>query len=347
MSLFMTGLILSTFLLVFLLLLLCLIHLYNTVRFKIYSTRTLHAPVKKPPLLKSFVITNPYDCPGKFHKAQLHMHTSNSVDVRTKIPVPRTIKRYQQAGYSFCVITDHNKVTEAPPPDESSGFLVIPGMEMTIPFITRPLGRHLIRMGVKTDPSRNPGSEREPPTEMIMPAHPNWEGNLGTGRWLLQDLIKLPNLRLLEIFNRHSDTAADILLWHKLLQNRGYQNPVWGAAVDDSDNGQPVDRGWIMIKTVNVTRESFLNALKNGNFYATTGPEANFGVDNKIIFGETLEKKATITFINSQNQKIACSCGKSAEYQPNGDEGFIRVEITDPDGKTAWSQPFFLLPPPR
>lgn len=304
--------------------------LINILKYKIYSTRILFSPIKAAPFVKNFTVQNPYNVPGQYRKAQLHLHTSNSIDVFKKEPVPQTIKKYQNAGYSFVVITDHDTITEFSDLNDIS-FLVIRGMEKTAPYPFWPMGKHLIKIGGENG--------------LIMPAHTNWRGNLGTGLWYIDDLDRLGNFRLIEIFNHHSESKADLQLWHKILERRGYHSPVWGVAVDDSDNGEFLDRGWIMVKTVDVTADSYFNALQQGNFYATTGPYAEFAVEGDLL-KVTTDPINRLSFINNQNRIIGTQQGTSA-YKFTGDEGFIRVEIQSPSGKTAWSQPFYVIPENR
>ncbi len=295
--------------------------------------------------MDAFRIHNPYSLSGTFRKAQLHLHTSNSADVPKNVTVRETIEIYKNAGYSFLVVTDHDKITEFYE-FNSPDFLVIPGEEATIYVIWR-FGPHLIRIGITKHPHpRNlKKAIRETVAEngLLLPAHPNWGGAGGLGRWYLGKVLQLKEIQLLEIYNRHSVQEADILLWHKLLQQRGYRNPIWCVAVDDSDNGKNIDRGWIMVKTADVSREALFDALKCGNFYATTGPLADFSVAKNVI-QVTAETPAQIRFIDRQNKILASSAGKHGSYQPSGDEGFVRVEIIDAAGKTAWSQPFFIQP---
>jgi hypothetical protein len=59
-------------------------------------------------------------------KGQLHAHSDRSYDART--PPERVLRFYQERGYDFVSLTDHNRVTvvDAPP-----GLLLVPGVELT------------------------------------------------------------------------------------------------------------------------------------------------------------------------------------------------------------------------
>jgi hypothetical protein len=327
------------------------IQIFSSIRINIYAAKDLFTPGKSGPHLDLFSIANPYDCPGRFYKAQLHLHTSNSKDVATKLPVTETILKYKKAGYHFVVITDHDTITTYPELN-SSDFICIPGVEITLPFVFWPLGKHLVVINPGHQMERLPTGRASRPklsklhfsgNALMIPAHPNWRGNLGTGYWYLKDILKMGDCRFVEIYNVHSDSSWDVRLWHQLLTIRGYQKPVWGIAVDDTDNGEPLDLGWIMVKTKDISENSLITAVKNGCFYATTGPEAGFQVEGGRI-EVTTTTKSRIDFIDAQNKIVASFSANSGRYQPRGQEGFIRVEIRDENGRAAWSQPFFLIP---
>lgn len=311
---------------------LVIIYLWNTIRYRNYRTRYLALCIPPLPLLEHFTIKNPYAALGYYYKTQLHLHTSNSKDVHPKLPVADTLRRYQSAGYQVVAITDHDVVTRWDQPNRSD-FLVLAGNEQTISRPCWPLGKHLVQIEGLHSQDR-----------LLMPAHPNWQGNLGTGCWYLSDLDKLPDFQLIEIFNHHSDYHADIKLWEQVLRHYGPSHPIWGVAVDDSDNGELLNRGWIMVKAKDLTEENVFKALGSGSFYSTTGPTADFTVAES-----TIQVKAHIAgdirFLNHQGNLVGQTQGIFGEYRPRGDEGFIRVELESAGG-FVWSQPFFIVPFP-
>jgi hypothetical protein len=307
---------------------------YKQSRYETYALTTLAHRFKVPARLEAFDLADSYARAGEYRKAQLHLHTSNSNDVLEKVPVSETVLRYKQAGYSFVVITDHDRVTYCPDHD-SPGFVALAGEEKTLASPIWPLGKHLLRIGV--DPGSADGEH------LLAPAHLNWKGNFGTGRWYLPDLLVQGDFDLIEIFNGKSHSILDFWMWHKMLEERGHAKPVWGIAVDDSNNARPIDQGWVMVKTAEVSREHLLEALRAGAFYATTGPQADFKVQDGAVVVDTVGG-AWIRFINSRNEVVGVTRGDHGSYRPVGDEGFIRVEIASLSGDAAWSQPFFLIP---
>lgn len=303
---------------------------YHALHEEVWSFTTLLARLAPCPRLSAFNLADPYACPGTYRKAQLHVHTSNSIDVLEKLPVAETIRRYKEAGCSFVVVTDHDRVTDVAGLSTPE-LAVLTGEEETIPVVMWPLGRHFLRLGV--------GGE----DELRAPAHPNWAGNLGTGRWHLADLLARSDYRLFEIYNGKSNSTLDFWLWHQVLARRGAADPVWGIAVDDTDNAVAIDGGWVMVKTADVTPKALLKALRQGCFYATNGPQADFRTADGMIQVET-SGGAWIRFIDARNEVVAAFRGDRASYRPLGDEGFVRVEVVSKAGRAAWSQPFFLVP---
>lgn len=300
--------------------------------------------IPAPRHLKQYQILNPLAVPGEFRKAQLHTHSSLSYDGKT--PPAEVVKTYRRDGYSFLCVTDHDRINRCQnlsTPD----LLVLPGTETTIPFLfwPIPLGKHLVVI----NPPLNISHRRlerlrfeDPDGMAIIPAHLSWRGGAGTGRWYPDELLSLKNLKIIEIDSPHSKDPVDLTIWHKINVNRGPKNPVWGVAVDDSHNGSS-NRGWIMVKTGRIHPDDFISALKSGAFYATNGPALDIAVRERDIFVKSGGVK-WIRFFNSQNQVIAVFRSSEAVYRTRGDEGFVRAEAADERGRTAWSQPMWLVP---
>ncbi|HLW47038.1 MAG TPA: hypothetical protein VKW09_04645 [bacterium] len=292
-------------------------------------------------------ITDPYAAPGSYRKAQLHCHTTRS-DGRD--PPRAVLERYRAAGYSFVVFTDHNRVTACDDLNDGA-FLALPGVETTIPRPFRPLGPHMGRLGA-------PGSLTARGAQACVDAtvaaggvvslhHPTWNGNLGTGRWSLREMLALRGYHLVEISNHHSGTAADVRRWTAVLRHRGPAAPVGAVAADDLHQMRDLDAGWIMAKTAAVAAAPFLTALRSQAFYASTGPAAEFGVRDGAI---TVETDASLTrFLDATGTVRAEKAGPAATYQPAGNEQFVRAECVGrtPASRTgvpatAWSQAFWI-----
>jgi len=143
--------------------------------------------------------------------------------------------------------------------------------------------------------------------------------------------------------------------------------PLLGLATDDCHyyhgrKGSQPGRGWIMVRSSELTEDSILKSIKAGDFYASSGVEIeNFRFDSstgKISFeikgaenaeyetkfigtlksydqsseprtndkGETL--KATRVYSDDVGKTLATEKGNSVEYQMTGNELYVRATIT-------------------
>jgi hypothetical protein len=298
------------------------------------------------PVLKKFKILNPLEKAGIYHKTQLHTHSSLSYD--SKVHPLNLIESYKKSGYEILAITDHDVISDFSTLSTSE-MLILPGIEKTIPvlFWPIPLGKHLVIINpLEKCPHRQTAQERlnqAVNTDMlVIPAHLSWRGGAGAGRWYPDELYRLKHLRFIEIYNPHSKDPLDLTIWHKLNIKGGPHHPVWGIAVDDSHSGSS-NTGWVMLKTPRLDLPSVISSIKKGAFYATTGPSnLDIQVDGTKVCVNS-PGAIWLRFINAQNQVIQASRAEQSIYQCSGDEGFIRVEVTNSKNQTAWSQPMWLV----
>lgn len=294
-----------------------------------------------------FAIVDPYDAPGAYVKAQLHVHTERSRGGEWNLA--EAAEHYRQLGFSFLCITDHGKVTVRSCID-MGGILVVPGEENTVPDPFWPFGRHMLRLFVSSPASSGRAQERIDSCVsqggVVALAHPAWPGNLGTGRWRPEHLRSTSNFRLIEVRNLHSDEDLDTSIWHSVLAQRMPDDPVWAVAVDDARCAGEAGYGWIEIKVPEITVEAFREALIAGRFYATTGPKCVFSVRGSAICART-ERPSVIKFINREGAVVSqATRATEAQYAPAVSDRFVRVEVVDSDGKRGWSQPFTIAPLP-
>lgn len=187
--------------------------------------------------------------------------------------------------------------------------------------------------------------------------HPNF-------RWSvrLDDLTELPDSTLLEIWNAHPgvnnlggvDSAGRVALstealWDSLL-TRG--KVVFGVADDDSHSFRAPGadshaltrpgRAWIMVRADTLTEPALLRAIGRGDFYASTGVELDELTANArrvtVAVRPVGDSRYTIEFIGVGGRVVASVHGPRAVYRIVGDEGYIRVRITDSNGRKAWTQ---------
>ena len=287
-------------------------------------------------------ITNPFEQPGKWFKANLHTHTTNS-DGDTD-PAER-VAQYREAGYDVLAITDHKRVTEIETLN-SKELLLIRSFEGHPPCLTGSL-YHLVCLNVPK------GFEYEeiPADDMIarvnavggavFVAHPYW-----CGRTVAQ-ILALEGVVGLEVFNStcgNIGKADSSVHWDYVLA-AGRTLPA--IAVDDVHRGRDRFLGWTMIKAEELTTESIMEALRTGSYYATCGPEIK---DYRMSEG-------VVTFECSPAREIHFHCrnnsGKTffaddgelltkVEFEPNANATYVRATVVDEQGRRAWTNPIVL-----
>src|SRR5690606_16732361 len=87
-----------------------------------------------------FAIVDPYAVEGEWHKAQLHTHTSRSLD--GKWAAEEALLAYAGRGYTFVAISDHETITLVQEPPE--GLILVPAEEDNINFPFWPFGQHAV-----------------------------------------------------------------------------------------------------------------------------------------------------------------------------------------------------------
>ena len=128
----------------------------------------------------------------------------------------------------------------------------------------------------------------------------------------------------------------------------------WGTASDDSHN-EPRLTGWCSVYLDNINLKELMTNLRQGNFYATQGPEFKKIDCNNTRFLVETYKPCRIEFIGANGQilKVQYNVTKSS-YAFSGYEQYVRCRISRscpegrqcyngyPDMRSAWTQPVFI-----
>ena len=291
---------------------------------------------------------------GTFLKGNLHCHTTLSDGTGTPASA---IRQYANAGYDFLAITDHrryNSVNYAP----ETGLLILPGMEADrflegkgMPVV------HVVALGPETGNGYTDGQTVEYPrggtaeacqdiiddvhaaNNLAILAHPMWSGNT------VESVQALQGFELMEIWNSGSAIlwGVDSNTYHwDVLLSQGRK--VFGVASDDSHSLQENGFGFVRVKAEK-TVPAILSALKNGEFYASCGPEI---YDFYIEDGQVCINCSPVSQIMLRN----FSCPHRLIRGENLTGGqfklrdlctdYIRAEIVDAQGRRAWTNPIFL-----
>jgi hypothetical protein len=271
---------------------------------------------------------------------------------------------YREHGYQFLVLSDHNVLTSVDALNALHGtdgrFLVIKGEEVTDKFGDRPVHINGLDVGEKVDPQK--GSSLVDVLQRNVDAirrvrgvphinHPNFQWAFST-----EALQQVRNTRLLEIFNGHPQVnnlggggvPGLEEVWDAILSSGTL---MYGIAVDDAHTfkqpGNPAvagpGRGWVMVRAARLEARAILQALEDGQFYASTGVELSdyAATDRGITITVKADKwsKYRIQFIGRGGRVLQESLDTPAEYVFRGGEGYVRARIIESNGRIAWTQP--------
>ncbi len=303
----------------------------------------------------------PFDQPGKWYKGNLHTHTTQSDG---KFTPEQNIRWHNDHGYDFVSITDHNRVTLY---EQDGRCLVIPGVEISAHRESTRTDYHVVTVGVRDMPlphMQDPQDTIDAVNHaggLCFIAHPYWHDHT------LEDLLPLKGHIGIEIFN--TSCWVEIQRGHALshwdaLLRRGPM--LWGLATDDSHwKYQDHGYGWIMLKTEDFSEMGVLAALRNGQFYATNGPEIH---DIQLEGNKVHVRCSPARSIYALGQyyyspnSVNCWDGlpvgepmvdilgrinsfpliTEATLTLDNRQNYLRVEVVDALGRSAWSNPISL-----
>lgn len=299
-----------------------------------------------------------------WYKGNTHTHTINSDGDSTPDEV---VRWYREHGYNFLFLTDHNFLTKVDSLNSiysaEEQFIVIRGEEVSDTFGEKPIhinGLNVERLvkpqggGSVADVIQRNVNEIRAANGVPHINHPNHEWTISA-----DDIKKIENNKLFEIFNGHpivnnlggGGKPGLEEMWDRIL-SAGIL--LYGIAVDDAHNFKVTDnkivsrpgQGWIYVRAEQLTPRAILEALENGEFYASTGVELNdYQADkNKITINirEQGKSKYRVQFIGKDGKLLSEVVNNPAVYQIRGDEGYVRAKIIESNGKFAWTQPLML-----
>lgn len=282
-----------------------------------------------------------------FFKGNTHCHTTRS-DGRKS---PEDVKAlYREMGYDFLALTDHRRMGETTHMED--GMLVFSGIEMDYDLPGEVL--HMIGFGMDES-----FSSEEPPRipqkfidlvhahgGKVILAHPAWSLNT------LATLSGLRGVTLAEMYNSvstypwNADRADSSGILDVAAAHRTFYNFV---AADDSHfyEGE-AGRAFTMVQADELTQESLFAALDAGRFYCSQGPAIHqVNYENGVVSVECSPAERVIFYSNLPWTKARCVTGSgltTASYTayPERSEFFVRVQVMDAQGRSAWCNPILL-----
>ncbi len=274
---------------------------------------------------------NPYDIGGSWYKGEVHCHSTFSDG---NMPPQEVSSRYAGLGFQFIALTDHNHVTAA----QGQGLLIL-GQEYGKGSTESGLRSHMNGINISTAPSEFASQQKRIDSMtaqdgIVVLNHPT----ALFYAYMKNDMVSLTNYTGMEIINANFDYPATST-WDYVL-SRGKM--VWGFAADDSHDAEDMGRAWIVVRMPgSLSTSNVVNAIKHGSFYATQGPvidDIQFDGRSLIVSSSGAE---SVSFYGKDGKLLKTVDGAVANYTLNGDEGYVRTEVSK-DGLKAWTQPLFL-----
>ena len=298
---------------------------------------------------------------GTFYKANLHCHTVCSDGKYT----PEQIKqKYAAEGYAVVAFSDHNRIL--PHPELcSADFLPLTAIEIDFNAPTQPWSHasvyHLNYFSPDPDRTEFLPFERVYDADVIsdLNLRASKQGFLvqyNHPRWSFQsaaDFLPLKGLWGFEVYN----TGCQIEMLNgwgdyefELCCRAGMR--VVPTATDDNhnwamDEDSPQNDsfgGWSMIKAESLTYSDVFDAMKQGNMYATTGPEIReLWIEDGVMHVRT-SPVCAISFLTSGRETATLRAHTDTltehTFAVPAHVEFVRVQLADSKGGQAFSRPY-------
>ena len=276
-----------------------------------------------------------------WYKGNLHTHTNISDGL---LSPEATIDLYQKAGYDFIAITDHNIFYEG---SEQDNFTILSGTELHINDYDTRKAFHIV--GIDMDAEAEIPSTPKPQdlidgivkqNGLAILAHPAWS-------FLTHDdAINLKDYMGIEIWNTVSETRSNRGYSASFIDTVASKNCIKAIfAVDDTHFfSDDLFGGYIMLNSPSLSTEDIVKNIKQGNFYASQGPEIRqITIEKNKIHIET-SPVSQISFMSDNfydAKRVIRGEGElidSAIYTCGEKDNWVRIECLDSEGRRAWSQ---------
>lgn len=308
--------------------------------------------------MKGAIPRNMYtDMNGKRRlKIGLHTHTTQSDGHKTP---EEAIGIYTALGYDAIALTDHWTYTPAHMTRE--GLKLLSGCEYNIGGNNGSEGvYHIVGIGMTQDPgidnaemNRNdvPVAERaraiiqaiREAGGMAIFAHPAWSLNTP------EQILAVGDFDALEIYNSVSEAGMSDRPYSGLLVDMiagaGCCPPL--VATDDTHYYAGEEgRGFIMVEFDAVEAAGggvpgLMQAIKDNRFYASQGPEIHLTREDDKTLRLTCSPCEKIVFMSNivwtRGRVTRGEALTEATYTLHPGDTFVRAEVTDKDGRCAWS----------
>ena len=319
----------------------------------------------------------------QYFKANLHTHSTISDGKLTREEVKEA---YKGLGYQILCLTDHNVIADHSDMNDPD-FLMLTGMEININSPEqRASGAQTYHLNlIAKDPKnlwspakafrkRPSAAEYEDKMQcedmdlqyntdsvnamiakanekgfLVMYNHPTWSCQS------YPDYAPLEGLWGMEV--RNSECC---LLGHNENNFRVYKDiltlgkTIFPLGTDDLHSPRALGKSWIMVGAKELGYSSVMEALENGDFYMSCGPEiTGVCVENNVLKVTCSDAQRVNMETYGRPAGAVCAAGepiREAEFpladllaKVDGDPAaFIYVTVTAPDGSYAVTRPYYL-----
>jgi predicted metal-dependent phosphoesterase TrpH len=303
--------------------------------------------------------TDPFKQPGSFWRGNIHTHSTRSDGV---LEPEEVVLRYKAEGYDFLAMTDHFVgLFDYPLTDISAyadeRFTTILGAELHTGAMDNGEIWHILAVGLPTDfappdaPDFQPiaASESAPALAQrardagafVAIAHPDWS------QMTLADAASIKAAHAVEVYNHGCFNGCDrgygFHIYERLL---AAGRKLTLCATDDAHFFEPDHfGGWVVVKARENTAPALLSALKEGAYYASTGPEFHDVVweDDHV---EVSSSAVSAVILQGRSTRTVVRHGHSMTrtvlpFDKLAPSPWLRVTIVDAAGKRAWTNPIW------
>ena len=317
-----------------------------------------------------------------WYKGNTHTHSLNSDGDSSP---GEAAHWFRDHGYDFAVISDHNFLTDLgtlqdefdreSERHEERPFVLIPGEEVSDQFIdgdTRYVV-HVNGIGTRDVVGIQGGAAVGEVLQNVIDGihtaggfphlnHPNYCWSIGV------DYIRsVTGLRHMEIFNGHPHThnfggggrPSTEEIWDSILSEGRI---IYGIASDDAHHFQNwgperanPGRGWVVVRPAERDAEGIITALREGDFYASTGVELeDLSMENETLRlrireqGKPKKKwgmigafKYRTTFIGKGGAVLKVDETLEPSYTLRPGELYVRARVVSSRNTFGWTQALF------
>jgi len=302
----------------------------------------------------------------KWYRGNTHTHTSFSNPAYSSPDI--VAKWYQEHGYNFLILSEHNKFVEIEaykfPEYLPNEFIFIPGQEVSRGTYIHTTAMNINRSVTWNTDSTNTSAILQNQVSNIIEAegqailnHPNYRYAVTA-----ENILSVNNLHMFELFNGHpamnnfgdNEHSSTEEIWDQLL-TKGML--IYAVASDDprqfetfADNMSNPGRGWVMVHSSKLEADEIVKAMMKGNFYSSSGvflktndrhPDAySIEVDEKkteeelsqdYIKGNRLEKRTEgykIEFIGPNGEILKAINTTKGNYKIKKSDIYVRAKVT-------------------